>query len=228
MLLPMAVCGKGSSMKQMIYGFIGVGLILMALFTWLAVEQRSVREKETKAALDEAVMETVDALAMQGKYGEMTDEELLGEFTALLSQRLHLGDAGVQLTVDVAGVDAKKGFLSVHITEEFTHPNGKIGKCETDATLVLEQEENKAVHEIAYVIPENIREEARNADIAIPSEYKTYLLEEGKLLKAPSNPPDFGGKHFVAWSNEDGAILTTAEIVTMKTEQSLTLCAVYN
>lgn len=233
-------------MKHVMRGFVGIVLIVVITLAYLTIQNRNVKESEMESSLTAAVDGAVEQMSMQGKYTVDEADELVADFTALLVEQLNVSgteeqttedgthiekadaDENFKIKVDVAGIDAKKGFLAVHITEEFTHPNGKIGKYETDAALVLEQEENKAVHQIAYVIPENIRVEAQNANVAIPGEYKTYLLEEGELFKTPSNPPDFGGKHFVAWSDEDGAIHTTAELVTMKVEKSLTLSAVYN
>ena len=215
-------------MKHVMYGLVSILLVVLAIVIWLAVEQRSEREMEMEAALQQAVADVVDQVSLQGKYRVESDEELVADFTALLAERLHVQDAGLKLTVDIAGVDAAKGLLSVRVTEEFTHPNGRKGTCETQATMVLEQEEGKALYEVNYVIPEELCAAARAAGEAIPGAYKTYLLEEGTKVRVPSNPPDFGGKRFVAWADEDGAIHTTAELATMKVEKALTLTAVYN
>jgi hypothetical protein len=194
----------------------------------VAVAGRHTRENEMRVALRQAVEESADQVLMQGKYDVDSAEELVADFTSLLVERLRIKDRNLSLQVDIAGVDSEKGLLSVHVAETYTHPNGRKGLAETEATILLEQEEKKPLHRVDFCIPEELVALASEADIAIPSEYKTYLLEEGELLQAPSNPPDFGGKYFVAWSNEDGAILTTAELKTMKAEQSLTLRAVYN
>ncbi len=215
-------------MKHVIYGVLSIVLIVLVVVSLVTVAGRHTREAEMQQALRQAVEESADQVLMQGKYTMDSKEELVADFTSLLVERLRTKDANRKLKVDFAGVDEKKGLLSVHVEETYTHPNGRRGTLETEATMVLEQEEKKPLYQVDYRLPAELLALASEADIAIPSEYKTYLLEEGELLQAPSNPPDFGGKHFVAWSNEDGAILTTAEIKTMKAEQSLTLRAVYN
>lgn len=215
-------------MKHVIYGVISIVLIVLTVVSLVAVAGRHTRENEMRVALRQAVEESADQVLMQGKYDVDSAEELVADFTSLLVERLRIKDRNLSLQVDIAGVDSEKGLLSVHVAETYTHPNGRKGLAETEATILLEQEEKKPLHRVDFCIPEELVALASEADIAIPSEYKTYLLEEGELLQAPSNPPDFGGKHFVAWSNEDGAILTTAELKTMKAEQSLTLRAVYN
>ena len=137
-------------------------------------------------------------------------------------------DENFALTVDVAGVDAKKGLLSVHITEEYTHPNGKVGKLETTATIVLEQEEGKPVYEISYLIPEDLRKQASELEQPLPSVYKRYIQEEGETLRAPENPPSIGSKHFVAWADANGATYTSEQLKTMKADKALSLNAIYN
>jgi len=94
--------------------------------------------------------------------------------------------------------------------------------------MVLEQEEKKPLYQVDYRIPAELLELAKDAGSPLLGEYKTYLLEEGELLKTPSNPPDFGGKRFVAWASEDGATYTSSQLATMKVDKSLTLNAVYN
>ena len=233
-------------MKHIIRGFVGIVLIAVITLAYISIQNRNVKESEMDSSLTAAVDSAVEQMSMRGKYTIDDEEELVADFMALLVEQLNVSgtdeqtsadgthiektdaDQNLKLKVDVAGVDAKKGFLSVHVTEEFTHPNGKIGKYETDATIALEQEENKAVYQIDYVIPENIRVEAYNNDVFIAGEYKSYLLEEGELMKTPGNPPNFGGKRFVAWAGEDGATYTSSQLATMKVDKSLTLNAVYN
>ena len=215
-------------MKHVIYGVLSIVLIVLVVVSLVTVAGRHTREAEMQQALRQAVEESADQVLMQGKYTMDSKEELVADFTSLLVERLRTKDANRKLKVDIAGVDEKKGLLSVHVEESYTHPNGRKGTLETEATMVLEQEEKKPMYQVDYRIPAELLELAKDAGTSLPGEYKTYLLEEGELFKTPSNPPDFGGKRFVAWSDEDGAIYTTAELVTMKVEKSLTLSAVYN
>ena len=214
-------------MKHVMYGLVSILLVVLAIVAWLAVEQRSEREMEMEAALQQAVADTVDQVALQGKYRVRSDEELVADFTALLTERLHVQDEGLVLTVDIAGVDAKKGLLSVHVKEEFTHPNGRKGTCETSATMVLEQEEGKAMYEINYVIPEEVCRAAGGDGAPLPTAYKRYVLEEGGAVLAPQNPPSVGGKKFLSWADENGTTYTRSQIEALTVEQALTFTAIY-
>jgi len=214
-------------MKHVMYGLVSILLVVLAIVIWLAVEQRSEREMEMEAALQQAVADVVDQVSLQGKYRVESDEELVADFTALLAERLHVQDAGLKLTVDIAGVDAAKGLLSVRVTEEFTHPNGRKGTCETQATMVLEQEEGKALYEVNYVIPEELCAAARAEQEAIPGAYKTYLLEEGTKVRVPENPPDIAGKRFLAWADERGTTYTKEQLEELTVAQAMTVTAIY-
>ena len=214
-------------MKHVMYGLVSILLVVLAIVIWLAVEQRSEREMEMEAALQQAVADVVDQVSLQGKYRVESDEELVADFTALLAERLHVQDAGLKLTVDIAGVDAAKGLLSVRVTEEFTHPNGRKGTCETQATMVLEQEEGKALYEINYVIPEELCAAARAEQEVIPGAYKTYLLEEGTKVRVPENPPDIAGKRFLAWADERGTTYTKEQLEELTVAQAMTVTAIY-
>lgn len=214
-------------MKQVMYGLVIIIPVVLAIVAWLAVEQRSEREMEMETALQQAVADVVDQVSLQGKYQVQSNEELVADFTALLTKRLHVQDEGLVLTVDIAGVDAKKGLLSVHLTEEFTHPNGRKGTCETQATMVLEQEEGKKLYEICYEIPEEICRAAGMEGAPRSGAYKRYILEEGCSVKAPANPPDIGSKKFLSWADADGRTYTKSQLEALSVKQAMTLTAIY-
>ena len=215
-------------MKHVMFGACGVLLIVLTVICWIAIAGRSSRELEQQQALNAAVADTMEQLNMQGKYSLDSPEELVADVTSMLVERLHVKDKNLKLNLDIAGADAKKGLLSIHVTEEFTHPNGKIGKYETTATVVLEQEEGKKIYQISYTIPMANCVEATNGDQALPTEYKSYVQQAGEQVKAPGNPPDYGNKHFVAWASEDGATYTANQLRKLKVNSSMTLTAIYN
>ena len=232
-------------MKQAMWGIGVLAIIVLGLVALITIHGRDIRESEMEKSLSLAVDEAVEQLAMQGKYSIGDEKELVADFVSLLVEQLNVSgtkeqtledgthiekadtDENFKLTVDVAGVDAKKGFLSVHITEEFTHPNGKIGTYETDATLVLEKEEEKPVYQVTYTIPENIRIEAINEDTPVPATYKRYIQEYGEFLRTPSNPPDIGSKSFKAWVDDDGTTYTPSQLKVLKVEKQMNFTAIY-
>ena len=214
-------------MKQIVYGLVSVLLVVIAIVVWLSVEQRASREAEMEAALQQAVNDTVEQMAMEGKYTVGTEEEVVADFTSMLVERLHVQDRGLSLAVGIAGVDAKKGFLSVHVEEKYTHPNGKVGTYETTATIALEQEEGKAVYEVCYVIPLDICQSAEETGEPLPTVYKSYVLEHGTKGMAPSNPPDIGGKKFLAWADENGTTYTKNQLEELNVEQAMIFTAIY-
>jgi hypothetical protein len=215
-------------MKHVIYGVISIVTVVLTLVLMAAVAGRHTREQEMQVALRQAVEESVDQVMMQGKYTLHSKEELVADFTSLLVGRLRTKDPNLHLKVDIAGVDEVRGLLSVHVTEEFTHPNGRIGTTEASATVVFEQEEKRDLFRVDYIVPKSICLEAQGDNVYIPEEYKSYLFEEGDRIKAPVNPPNYGAKHFAAWADEDGATYTAAALQSMQAEKSLTLTAVYN
>lgn len=211
-------------MKYVMYGMASIVCVVLALLCWTAVEQRTYRETEMQQALREAVMESLDQVMLQGKYTVESREDLVADFTELLVRRIHLSDSGVSLQVDITGVDEKKGLLSVQVTETFTHPNGRIGSCETAATVVLEQEETRELFEVCYQLPEEV---CSGTDTPLPRVHKRYLLEEGTQLMVPKNPPDVAGKKFLAWADADGRTYTKAQLEKIKVNSVLTLTAIY-
>ena len=233
-------------MKQAMWGIGVLAIIVLGLVALITNHGRDIRESEMEKSLSAAVDAAVEQMSMEGKYTIADDKELIADFSSLLVEQLNVSgtkeqmdrdgntvsaanpDKNLALTVDIAGVDAKHGLLSVHVTEEFTHPNGKIGKIETTGTIVLEQEEGRKVYEISYLIPEEERKQALDLGQAIPSVYKRYIQEEGEAIRAPKNPPNIGNKRFVAWVDADGATYTSEQLKTMKADKALSLSAVYN
>lgn len=215
-------------MKHVIYGAISIVMVVLTLVLMATVAGRHTREQEMQQALRQAVEASVDQAMMQGKYTLNSKEELVADFTSLLVERLRIKDPNLHLKVDIAGVDEVRGLLSVHVTEEYTHPNGRMGMAETSATVVFEQEKKRELYRVDYIIPENVCGEARANNVYIPKEYKSYLCEEGETVNAPLNPPNYGTKHFAAWADADGATYTAETLKSMRAEKSMILTAVYN
>lgn len=214
-------------MKHVIYGVLSIVLIVLVVVSLVTVAGRHTREQELKQALRQAVEESVDQVFIQGKYKLDSKEELVADFTSLLVERLHTKDAGQKLRVDIAGVDEQKGLLSVHVEEAYTHPNGRKGVVETETTIALEQEIRKAVYEIHYVIPQEICKAAQKSGTPLPTEYRSFILEEGCSMKAPLNPPGIGNKKFLSWADENGRTYTKSQLETLTVEHTMTLTAIY-
>ena len=105
---------------------------------------------ELKSNLPSAAEETAENLLTK-KYNVTDKNQLEADFLETLAYAID-SDSNIRLKVNAA--DKEKQLLSVSVTEEFKHPNGKPGTVSYDRTAVVNklQEEVLETYQISYYL----------------------------------------------------------------------------
>lgn len=160
-----------------------VGLLIV-----MSVSGRMNRSMELKSGLPSIVEETVANMTLKKRYSIGNTNEFLADLTTDLSVQL---DTNSAILVEVAGKDVEKGLLSVRVTEEFKHPNGKPGMV-TEERLVLFnrlEEQEPQEYGVQFIVEGDL--------------YKAYTVHEGDMIAVPVNPVS-EGKRFLGWKDGNG------------------------
>lgn len=168
-------------MKQIMLG-ISLGMItIFALMLLLTVENRHTREADFDRAFDTAMAVAAERL-IEYADGEETDEKLSRDFQTFLEEELNNAevDTAFSVTADIKVVDAANGLFSADASATFSHPNGEVGTVEKSGTIVLEQERNRKICTVRYLLP---KETAAARDL--PRLYATYVLMEDEPCRVP-------------------------------------------
>lgn len=185
-------------MKHIVFGLSAAVLIVVMLMTSVTIEGAAIRNREMKSALHAAMEEAVHSALAKEAYSLDDDELLVADMTALLLEQLNAEDDRLRLSIDIAGADAKKGLLSVHVKEEFSYPNGRTGTVEDEATIILEQEIPKQEYSVVFLLPEEVADE-----LMLPQEIRRYGIEEQRNCKVPDTPSILTGRGMcvVSWTD---------------------------
>ena len=129
---------------------------------------------ELKSNLPSAAEETAENLLAK-KYDVVDKNQLEADFLETLADTLD-SDSDIRLKVNAA--DKEKQLLSVSVTEEFKHPNGKLGTVSYDRTAVVNklQEEVLETYQISYYLT--------NTDTEC---YKCYTVHADDMVPVPKN-----------------------------------------
>lgn len=180
-------------MKQIIYTLSGAMLCAVLFAALLSVDARAVRENEIRTALSDAVEEAVEEAHLADINHRLTNDELIALFEQLLLSRLNVngdadgsGDPNFAVTVDIAGADAKKGLLFVHIKETFTYPNGNTGTIEDTARLLVEQEDMRGMRTVTYMHTDAAVAQSERDGNRLHKVVKVYHIEDGRDIPAPA------------------------------------------
>ncbi len=181
------------------YTFAGAVLCAFIFIAIISVDTRAIRENELQCALSDAVRETVEEIHVSDFRYPLSDEEMIALFEQLLLTRLSVngktidnapdvtGDPNFSLQVDVAGADAARGLLFVHVKETFTYPNGKTGTIEDTASLLIEQEVNRDMITVTYEhTDEFIRKNEQNGSSPMEKTIQVYKIEADQSIPSPS------------------------------------------
>lgn len=163
----------------------------LALLGVMVIAGRNGRNTELSAMLPSAVEEAVDTALVKKQYGIADEAELAADVSESVAQAV---DSDGDITVEVIGSDLEKGVLSVRVTADFKHPDGKDGSVSHERTVVLERPgtPEQALCEVSFY-------EERGGEC-----HKKVLVKEGEFLTEPL-PPVMEGKTFVCWEDESGA-----------------------
>ena len=180
-------------MKLIIRAIVTTCIAGVIFLTIMAVSGRMNRSLELKSNLPSAAEETAENLLTK-KYNVTDKNQLEADFLETLAYAID-SDSDIQLKVNAADTD--KQLLSVSVTEEFKHPNGKPGTVSYDRTAVVNklQEEVLETYQISYYLT--------NTDTEC---YKCYTVHADDMVPVPKDPV-VEGKIFTGWADAEGNAL---------------------
>ncbi|MBR1628200.1 MAG: hypothetical protein IJ679_02895 [Lachnospiraceae bacterium] len=211
-------------MKHIVFGMCAALLIVSILMNTMTIEGTSLRNREMKNALHCALEEALQDAISREHYDTADNELLLADATALLMNQLNANDKNLTLSLDIAGVDARAGLLSVHASETFTYPDGQTGEVEDTATVILEREVPKNRYNIVYEIPKATME-----TLLLPKEVRRYCIEERQPLSVPDTPSVMSEKGWTisAWVDKTtNTSYTRDQLLKTIASKDMTLVAV--
>ena len=180
-------------MKLIIRAIVTTCIAGVIFLTIMAVSGRMNRSMELKSNLPSAAEETAENLLAK-KYDVVDKNQLEADFLETLTDALD-SDSDIRLKVNAA--DKEKQLLSISVTEEFKHPNGKPGTVSYDRTAVVNklQEEVLETYQISYYLT--------NTDTEC---YKCYAVHADDMVPVPKDPVA-EGKTFTGWADAEGNAL---------------------
>jgi len=180
-------------MKLIIRAIVTTCIAGVIFLTIMAVSGRMNRSLELKSNLPSAAEETAENLLTK-KYNVTDKNQLEADFLETLAYAID-SDSDIRLKVNAA--DKEKRLLSVSVTEEFKHPNGKPGTVSYDRTAVVNklQEEVLETYQISYYLT--------NTDTEC---YKCYTVHADDMVPVPKDPV-VEGKIFTGWADAEGNAL---------------------
>ncbi|MBD9183687.1 MAG: hypothetical protein EGP79_15690 [Roseburia intestinalis] len=180
-------------MKLIIRAIVTTCIAGVIFLTIMAVSGRMNRSMELKSNLPSAAEETAENLLAK-KYDVADKSQLEADFLETLAYAID-SDSNIRLKVNAA--DKEKQLLSVSVTEEFKHPNGKPGTVSYDRTAVVNklQEEVLETYQVSYYLT--------NTDTEC---YKCYTVHADDMIPVPKDPVA-EGKTFTGWVDAEGNAL---------------------
>ena len=180
-------------MKLIIRAIVTTCIAGVIILTIMAVSGRMNRSMELKSNLPSAAEETAENLLTK-KYDIADKNQLEADFLETLAYAID-SDSNIRLKVNAA--DKEKQLLSVSVTEEFKHPNGKPGTVSYDRTAVVNklQEEALETYQVSYYLT--------NTDTEC---YKCYTVHADDMVPVPKDPV-VEGKTFTGWADAEGNAL---------------------
>lgn len=180
-------------MKIIIRAIVTTCIAGVIFLTIMAVSGRMNRSMELKSNLPSAAEETAENLLTK-KYDIADKNQLEADFLETLAYAID-SDSNIRLKVNAA--DKEKQLLSVSVTEEFKHPNGKPGTVSYDRTAVVNklQEEALETYQVSYYLT--------NTDTEC---YKCYTVHADDMVPVPKDPV-VEGKTFTGWADAEGNAL---------------------
>lgn len=190
-------------MKLIIRAIVTTCIAGVIFLTIMAVSGRMNRSMELKSNLPSAAEETAENLLAK-KYDVADKNQLEADFLETLAYAID-SDSNIRLKVNAA--DKEKQLLSVSVTEEFKHPNGKTGTVSYDRTAVVNklQEEVLETYQVSYYLTNT------DADC-----YKCYTVHADDMVPVPKNPVH-EGKTFTGWADAEGNALDQNMTMTQDT-----------
>lgn len=185
-------------MKNMVFGLITGGTVLLFAILFLTLLHKNVRREELEQSFAEAMELTMQTWDEEQKHtAELCNEEVLADY--LLQALCVQLDSDSKVTVQVLAADADKGLLSARVTEEFTYPGGQTGRVSVERTMIADREEivPEEIHTVTFFRSKEDMQSGENI-------YKKMQIQHGDRMIQPSEPQDeFGGKQFREWRDAE-------------------------
>lgn len=158
---------------------------------------------ELKSNLPSAAEETAENLLTK-KYDVTDKNQLEADFLETLAYAI---DSGSDIRLKVNAAETDKQLLSVSITEEFKHPNGKPGTVSYDRTAIVNKlsKEEPETYKVSYYLSD-----------ADPGYYKCYTVLKDDVIPVPKDPV-LEEKTFTGWTDADGNALDPDMTITQNT-----------
>lgn len=123
-------------MKNIVTMITSTILGVITLMIVMTLQGRMNRSMEIESTLPEIVEEvTVDRME-QSSYS--IDEADV--YFAELAQNLTIAiDSDSNIKIEIMKLDVETGALSIRVTEEFRHPNGRVGTVDCERTVILDK-----------------------------------------------------------------------------------------
>lgn len=195
-------------MKSAVYGIMLSVLGILVVFIIMTVNGRMTRQKEATDALGQCVETAVENTIESDNYTIENNEEFVADFMENLLNQIE-NDADIE--VKIAGIDYKKGLLSVEVIEHYIHPAGKPGEVRYQTTVILEQAEAEKYHSVEFY--------DANGNLL-----KTYTLKTGTKVVTPSSLDT--DRSIAGWINESGQSVDPSSYKVM--DSDLKFYAIYS
>ena len=185
-------------MKNVIVMMISAILGVLTLMVVMTMNGRTNRSMELQSSLPSVVESTLENMAVSKKYAINDRNEFLADMVEALTVSL---DAASDIKVDVLECDMEKGLLSVRVTAEYLHPNGKTGTVTCERTAILEKmpQEETIQHTVCFYVAGEL--------------YKQYKVQKNDRISTPAQP-QVNGKVFRGWVDGNGYLADFTQSVT--------------
>jgi hypothetical protein len=185
-------------MRNLVIGICSFAFFLLILLVGYTVTGKERRTAELERALNLAMEQTLEQLSLPDAYSPADDEELVAMFEQQLLVQLN-GQADYE--IHVLDVDAKKGLLSVEVSESFSYINGESGSISARRLILLEQvaeAETDGTRTLTYYLGDEV--------------YRSYELDAGSCLIVPEVPYT-EAEHWNGWRSLDDGKLYSEEML---------------
>lgn len=196
-------------MKNMVFGLITSGTVILFAVLFLTLLHKNVRREELEQSLAEAMEVTMQTWGKEQDAGErnICDEEALSDYLLqALSVQLESDSA---VTVKVMAADADKGLLSAEVTEEFTYPGGQTGSVSAQRTMIAERKETmpEELHTVRFYRSKKDMEDDVNV-------YKQFQIQHGERMIEPRRPQnEEDGQTFKEWRDGNDYLSDFSQVV---------------
>lgn len=110
-------------------------IMSFSIFTSTSILGRTTRKAEARAALENAMENTLNAMIINPVYDIDSPQEMVAEFVQSLCTQI---DSDSALEIKIISVDSKNGLIDVEVTETFKYANGQTGQVSVRKTLITE------------------------------------------------------------------------------------------